>query len=136
MTGCYPVRVGMSRPEGRDDGSVLRVRSRTGLHPDEVTLAEVLRERGYATACIGKWHLGNREPFLPTAQGFDLYLGPAFRSAQQRRETPPLVGLGVHLAFGRHEVPPSLLRLDDAVPCQLAVRAGHRVGVDGQPDRQ
>ena len=46
-----------------------------GMSPDELTLAELLRPRGYATACIGKWHLGDAPQFLPTAQGFDTYFG-------------------------------------------------------------
>lgn len=46
-----------------------------GLAPDEVTMAEVLRARGYATGLVGKWHLGHRPPFLPTRQGFDEYFG-------------------------------------------------------------
>ena len=46
-----------------------------GLHPDEVTIADMLKKEGYATACIGKWHLGHRKPFLPTSQGFDSYFG-------------------------------------------------------------
>ncbi len=46
-----------------------------GLHPDEQTIAEVLRAAGYATGCIGKWHLGDQRPFLPLQQGFDFYFG-------------------------------------------------------------
>jgi arylsulfatase A len=68
MTGCYPKRV-LPIPH------VLFPESAVGLHPDEVTIAEVLREAGYATACIGKWHLGDQPEFLPTRQGFDYYLG-------------------------------------------------------------
>ncbi len=49
--------------------------SQSGIHPDELTLPELLRAGGYATACIGKWHLGFREPFLPRNQGFDHYFG-------------------------------------------------------------
>lgn len=49
--------------------------SNEGLSPDEITLAEMLRERGYATALVGKWHLGHHPPFLPTSQGFDEYFG-------------------------------------------------------------
>ena len=47
----------------------------TGLNPEEITLAEGLKEAGYATACIGKWHLGHKKRFLPLAQGFDSYYG-------------------------------------------------------------
>ena len=67
MTGSYPVRVGIPH--------VLSPRSQRGLNPEEVTVAEVLRARGYATAAIGKWHLGDHPAFLPTSQGFDSYFG-------------------------------------------------------------
>lgn len=73
LTGCYPRRNGMHEFEW--DGSVLRPVSPHGLHPDEITLAEVLRERGYYTACLGKWHLGDQDEFLPPRQGFDYFLG-------------------------------------------------------------
>ncbi|HUV64783.1 MAG TPA: sulfatase-like hydrolase/transferase, partial [Sedimentisphaerales bacterium] len=68
MTGCYPSRVGLGNWVQRPD-------SRIGIGPDEVTLAELLKRKGYATACIGKWHLGFLPPFVPTSQGFDYYFG-------------------------------------------------------------
>ena len=68
MTGCYPTRVGLS--EG-----VLFPGDEEGLDPDETTVAELLGEQGYATTCIGKWHLGDSEPFLPTNHGFDSFFG-------------------------------------------------------------
>ena len=68
MTGCYPKRVlpipGVLFPAGA-----------VGLNPQERTVAEVLKDAGYRTACIGKWHLGDQPEFLPTAQGFGYYLG-------------------------------------------------------------
>jgi arylsulfatase len=67
MTGCYANRLGIS--------GALVPSTRHGLDPDEHTLAEVVKPLGYATACFGKWHLGHREPFLPTRQGFDEYFG-------------------------------------------------------------
>ena len=68
MTGCYPKRAMPIQ-------HVLFPASSVGLNPDEVTVAEVLRSAGYATACIGKWHLGDQPEFLPTRQGFDEYYG-------------------------------------------------------------
>lgn len=68
LTGRYPRRVG-------NETWVHRADSRTGIHPDELTIAELLKDNGYATACIGKWHLGSEEPFLPGNQGFDYYFG-------------------------------------------------------------
>ena len=73
MTGCYSQRVGMHH--NPRDGQVLRPVSPHGLHPDEVTVAEVLKQRGYATTIIGKWHLGDQPEFLPTRQGFDSFYG-------------------------------------------------------------
>lgn len=67
MTGCYNARVSMP--------GVLFPQSKVGLHPKELTLAEVVKQQGYATKCIGKWHLGHRSPFLPMQQGFDSYFG-------------------------------------------------------------
>jgi arylsulfatase A-like enzyme len=67
MTGCYNVRVSIP--------GVFGPRNNRGLHADEITLAEIVKPQGYATICIGKWHLGHREPFLPTRQGFDSYFG-------------------------------------------------------------
>jgi arylsulfatase A-like enzyme len=54
---------------------VLFPRDEIGLNPDETTIADILREQGYATACIGKWHLGHHPEFLPTRHGFDSYFG-------------------------------------------------------------
>lgn len=68
MTGCYPKRV-LPIP------GVLFPASKVGLNPAERTVAEVLKDAGYATACIGKWHLGDQPEFLPTKQGFDHYYG-------------------------------------------------------------
>lgn len=67
MTGCYPVRVGVPNNFGPS--------SKTGLNPEEMTIAEVVKQKGYATACFGKWHLGHLPKFLPTSQGFDEYFG-------------------------------------------------------------
>jgi arylsulfatase A-like enzyme/acetyl esterase/lipase len=87
MTGCYPRRVGMHMSsEGK---SVLRPLDMKGLHEDEITLAEVLRTRGYSTTIIGKWHLGDQSGFLPTRQGFDSYLGIPYSDDMTPREGLP-----------------------------------------------
>ena len=54
---------------------VLFPKSDYGLNPNEVTIADHLKSIGYATACVGKWHLGDKPEFLPTRQGFDEYFG-------------------------------------------------------------
>ena len=61
MTGCYAERVGVNR--------VLYPFDNIGLNPSEITIAELLKTRGYATACIGKWHLGHLPPHLPRSTG-------------------------------------------------------------------
>jgi arylsulfatase len=67
MTGCYPNRIGFR--------GALSPRSDTGIHPEEETIAEVLKKKGYRCGIVGKWHLGDLFPFLPLQNGFDDYLG-------------------------------------------------------------
>ncbi len=71
LTGRLPIRSGMCSDQSR----VLFPNSVNGIPADEITLAEQLKEAGYATAAIGKWHLGHREQYLPTNNGFDYYFG-------------------------------------------------------------
>ena len=71
LTGRYPVRNGMTSARR----VVLFPNSGGGLPDGEVTLAELLKQRDYATGCFGKWHLGHLPQFLPTAQGFDTWYG-------------------------------------------------------------
>jgi arylsulfatase A-like enzyme len=81
LTGCYARRVGM-------DGGVCFPVDRRGLNPDEQTIAEVLKTRGYATGCFGKWHLGDQPQFLPTKQGFDEYVGIPYSNDMYRGPFP------------------------------------------------
>lgn len=67
LTGCYHQRLSVFNALGPN--------ATHGLHPDERTIAEMCREKGYATACFGKWHLGHHPKFLPLNQGFDEYFG-------------------------------------------------------------
>ncbi|MEZ5500998.1 MAG: sulfatase [Steroidobacteraceae bacterium] len=71
LTGRYPVRSGLA-------WDVVHAGDEGGLPTDEITIAEILRARGYATYMVGKWHLGNAMPFWPTGQGFDHFLGVPF----------------------------------------------------------
>ena len=84
MTGCYNTRVSIP--------GVLFPRDTIGLHSDEVTLAEIVKQKGYATCAIAKWHLGHYPEFLPTRQGFDHYFGLPYSNDMQsgRKEMPPL----------------------------------------------
>ncbi len=86
LTGCYPLRVGLPRVLGNN--------AKTGINPDELTLAELLKSAGYKTACYGKWHLGHLPPFLPTHHGFDEYYGLPYSNdmgpEEDDPEAPPL----------------------------------------------
>lgn len=86
MTGCYPKRVGMH--ENEKGQWVLFPGNQRGLNPDETTIAEVLKEQGYATAIVGKWHLGDQPEFLPTRQGFDSYFGIPFSNDMGKMDRP------------------------------------------------
>ena len=76
MTGCYPKRVGLH--ESEKGQWVLFPGNQRGISSEETTIAEVLKEQGYATAIVGKWHLGDKKEFLPTRHGFDSYFGIPF----------------------------------------------------------
>lgn len=67
LSGCYPNRIGMA--------GALNHTSTVGIHPDEFLLSEMFKERGYATACFGKWHLGTKPEFFPHRNGFDHWIG-------------------------------------------------------------
>ena len=92
LTGCYPNRIGLG-------GRALFPGETVGLNPSETTLAELLRAAGYRTGVVGKWHLGDRAPFLPPDHGFDESLvlpysndmwPLRYRSGQTRSVHPPL----------------------------------------------
>jgi arylsulfatase A len=94
MTGCYPKRIDMAT--GSDFG-VLLAGDKKGLNPEEITIAEVLRDSGYKTGMFGKWHLGDQPEFLPTRQGFDEFFGipyshdiHPFHTRQSHFNFPPL----------------------------------------------
>ncbi len=84
MTGSYNARVSIP--------GVLFPRNDIGLNSDEITLAEIVKQKGYATCAIGKWHLGHHPEFLPTRQGFDHYFGLPYSNDMQagRKGMPPL----------------------------------------------
>jgi arylsulfatase A-like enzyme len=84
LTGRLPVRSGLTK--------VLFPTSQGGLPDHELTLAEALQSRGYATCCVGKWHLGHHRRFLPTRHGFDHYFGIPYSNDMDvaKRGDPPI----------------------------------------------
>jgi arylsulfatase A-like enzyme len=90
LTGSYPRRVSLHRDS--KNHCVLIPGSNKGLNPDEVTIAEILRSKGYATGCFGKWHLGDQHKFLPNNHGFDTYFGVPYSNDMDWKERgdPPL----------------------------------------------
>jgi len=72
LTGRYPARLGLAT------GDVARPANSMGIPASEITIAELLKTRGYATACIGKWHLGQQPEQWPTANGFDFFFGARY----------------------------------------------------------
>ncbi|WP_018619025.1 sulfatase family protein [Spirosoma luteum] len=107
LTGCYPNRLGISGALGPN--------SPVGLNPDEETLADLLKEKGYATGIFGKWHLGDKKEFLPLQQGFDDYYGVPYshdmwplHPNQAQAHYPPLRWID------GNEPGPEIRNLDDA----------------------
>ncbi len=79
LTGSYAPRVSVP--------AVFPPVAKNGLNPDEHTIADYLKELGYNTACVGKWHLGDQKPFLPTRHGFDSYFGIPYSNDMQMQST-------------------------------------------------
>ena len=88
MTGCYPPRVGFGERPVLFPGESL------GLNPDEKTVASYLKDAGYATKIVGKWHCGDQAEFLPTSHGFNEYFGIPYSNDMGRQanrpDSPPL----------------------------------------------
>ena len=102
ITGCYGVRVSLP--------GVLSPGSAIGISKDEHTVAELMKAQGYATMCIGKWHLGDQPEFLPTRHGFDHYLGIPYSNDMLK---PTLVDGVKVVPLVRDEKVQELLKEDD-----------------------
>ncbi len=107
MTGCYPPRVSLAFNHVPN--------AETGIHPNETTIAEVLKSAGYATLHLGKWHLGDAPDYLPTRHGFDEYFGLPYSNDM----------------FPYHEMLPIL---ENEPPLQQAIRK--RARYTGSPWKQ
>ena len=111
MTGCYPPRIGF----GAFDGfRVLFPGQGIGLNTDETTIASALKDVGYATRIIGKWHCGDQKEFLPTQHGFDNYFGIPF-SNDMGRQIDRNPSDDSTMAHARRNRPPLPLVRDDVV---------------------
>lgn len=86
LTGCYPPRIGFADFEGLP---VLFPGQGLGLNPEEQTLASLLRDAGYRTQMVGKWHCGDQPDFLPTNHGFERYLGLPYSNDMGVQANPP-----------------------------------------------
>ncbi|TDT18411.1 arylsulfatase A-like enzyme [Ilumatobacter fluminis] len=117
LTGCYPPRIGFGSFDGLP---VLFPGQRLGLDTGETTLASMLRDAGYATQHVGKWHCGDQPEFLPTRHGFDHSFGIPYSNDMGRQHMPDgmpnwpakLAEMGIAIA---DEYPPLPLLLDDEV---------------------
>ena len=91
LTGCYPSRIGFGSFDGR---WVLFPGQPLGLNPSEITVARLLKDSGYATKIVGKWHCGDQKEFLPTRHGFDSYYGIPYSNdmgiQKEDDKNPPL----------------------------------------------
>jgi arylsulfatase A-like enzyme len=116
LTGCLPTRVGFGGRGAGGLGGVLFPGWPIGLAPSEVTIARVLRDAGYATMAVGKWHCGDQPDFLPTNHGFDEWFGLPYSNDMGRQVEPPggpsdaeleeaVRGLGVTLPWLRPPLP-------------------------------
>jgi len=113
MTGCYPRRVSMHEDEKGE--WVLFPVARKGLNPNEITVAALLKRRGYTTQAIGKWHLGDQLPFLPRRHGFDGYFGIPYSNDMGGPLGPVAPALRASGASPGSPYPPLPLMRDDEV---------------------
>ena len=106
LTGCYPNRVGIYGAPGP--------RSTTGINSNEMTIAELLKQKEYATAMYGKWHLGHLPEFLPVNHGFDEYFGTPYSNDMWPLH-PAYVNLPPDAAKRKSNYPPLPVIGDDTV---------------------
>jgi arylsulfatase A-like enzyme len=98
LTGCYPERVSIL--------GALGPWTKHGINSDEITLAELCKSRGYATAIYGKWHLGHHPQFLPLQHGFDEYFGLPYSNDMSPLQAEMIKGLRSSAAAQKRRAPP------------------------------
>lgn len=109
LTGRLPIRTGMSSEKRR----VLFPDSDGGLPVTEITIARILKDNGYRTGAVGKWHLGHKHPYLPTDHGFESYLGIPYSNDMDKIEATDYFTLAEQERFQAYNVP--LMRDDKIV---------------------
>lgn len=120
MTGCYPPRVGFTafyHPDHPENSVVLLPGQGQGLHPEEITIASLLKNAGYATGLIGKWHCGDQPSFLPTSHGFDTYYGIPYSNDMGRQKSRE-EDLNTELDIINNSVPLPLMLNDEVIEQQ------------------
>jgi len=109
LTGRLPIRSGMCS----DNRRVLFPDSNGGLPQSEITIARALKQSGYQTAAIGKWHLGHKSPHLPTDHGFDSYFGIPYSNDMDKVEKTDHFTLAANERYQAYNVP--LMRDDQII---------------------
>lgn len=123
LTGCYAQRVGLGAGERH---SVLFPVDSVGLSSDERTLSSLMKDAGYATACVGKWHLGDQPPFMPSRHGFDFYFGFPYSNDMHPR----------HPMNDRHDFPELALIRSGQMPRTSENGNAHNVVIEEiEPDQ-
>ncbi|MDA1258313.1 MAG: sulfatase [Chloroflexi bacterium] len=120
MTGCYPPRISFGDFEGN---WVLMPGQAVGLNPDETTIAGALKDVGYTTKIIGKWHCGDQREFLPTNHGFDSYFGLPYSNDMGRQIDDPHTTDPERIERLRARPPLPLIRDEEVVQEQPDLRA-------------
>ena len=120
LTGCYPQRIGFG---SFDDFWVLFPGDGIGLNPDETTIAGALKDVGYSTKIIGKWHCGDQPEFLPTNHGFDSYYGLPYSNDMGRQVDDPKINDHDRMEKLRSRPPLPLIRDEDVIQEQPDLRA-------------
>jgi len=120
LTGCYPPRIDFGDFDG---GWVLMPGDPMGLNPEETTIAGALKEAGYTTKIIGKWHCGDQPEFLPTEHGFDSYFGLPYSNDMGKQVDDPLTTDPERIKRLRARPPLPLIRDKEVVQEQPDLRA-------------
>jgi arylsulfatase A len=98
LTGCYPNRIGIN--------GALGPYSKIGLSTNEMTLAQLLKQKGYATAMFGKWHLGDKPQFMPLRHGFDEFFGLPYSQDYWPDQPKLTTNLPPKIVATKHSYPP------------------------------